>query len=116
MSNVTYSLPILKKIMKDNKIKGVTLMNKPEILMLLNKRGLIPDEALVKSTKPDKEIIRTIRHTPKKVVITDSETGIETEYPSLYRAGRTFGCAAKVIANNNGKIWRKRYAINVINN
>ena len=43
-----YSLPRLKQIMRDNQIKGVTLMNKPEMLEKLNKLGLVPNEALEK--------------------------------------------------------------------
>ena len=114
MSNVKYSLPTLKQIMKDNDIKGITFMNKPEILKLLHERELIPDEALVELTKSSKEI-KGLRDAPKKVIIKDSKTGIETEYPSIYRAGRVFGCSAKAISCCNGKTWRERYVINVIN-
>lgn len=42
--------------MKDNSIKGVSIMNKPEILKLLIERGLVPSEALAKLQKVVKEI------------------------------------------------------------
>ena len=123
MSNTKkYSLPALKQIMKENEIKGRTIMNKPEILKLLHERGLVPDEALVKPEKPSKEIAskyeftRSIRNNPKKVIIKDIETGTETEYPSIYRVSRTLGCSTKTIAVNNGKIWKKRFKIDVGDN
>lgn len=115
-----YSLPELKQIMKDNKIKGITIMNKPEIVKLLVERGLISEITLKKPEKIVKEInskydfIRFIRNNPKKVVITDLETGIETEYPSIYKASRALGCATTPITKNNGKVWRERYEIKVI--
>ena len=39
----SYSLPELKQIMRDNSIKRCSAMNKPEILKLLNEKGLVSD-------------------------------------------------------------------------
>ena len=44
---IRFSVPDLKKIMKENNIKGATTMNKPEILKLLRERDLVPAEALI---------------------------------------------------------------------
>ena len=54
-----YSLPRLKQIMRDNKIKGITLMNKPEMLEKLIKLGLARNEALV--AKSEKKATMTAR-------------------------------------------------------
>lgn len=116
---IRYSLPELKQIMKDNKIKGSTIMNKPEILKLLHERGLIPDEALVQQEKPVKDIspkyafTRLTRRNPKKVHIKDVETGIVTEYPSIYRASKTLRCSTRGLTDNNGKIFREKYEITI---
>lgn len=53
-----YLLPALKQIMKDNKIKGVSLMNKPEILKLLIERGLLPAEAPATRQNPKYEHLK----------------------------------------------------------
>jgi len=113
-----YSLPELKQMMKDNNIRGWSNKNKPEILKILNENGLVEDVALVqKEKKPVKnvlsefELTKTIRWNPRKVVINDLDTGIETEYPSLYRAARTINFDAKTIARCNGKTLKNRYEI-----
>ena len=49
-------LPELKQIMKDNKLKRWSTMNKPEILKLLHEKDLVPDDALVKQEKLVKEV------------------------------------------------------------
>ena len=116
---VRYSLPELKQIMKDNNIKGTTTMNKPEILKLLHGQGLIPDAALIQQEKPVKDVspkyefTKYIRRNPKKVIIRDIETDIETEYPSLYRASKMTGHSITSIIGHNGKIWRDKYEITV---
>lgn len=51
-----------------------------------------------------------------KVIVKDRETGIETEYPSIFKARRTLRCSIKAFNDYNGKIWRERYEINVVDN
>lgn len=110
---IRYSLPELKQMMKDNGLKGWTTMNKPDILKLLHDKGLVPDDALVKEVSPKHDFTKSIRCNPKKVIITDVETGIVTEFPSLYRASRTLGCSIKGLTGNDGKIWRSKYEITI---
>jgi hypothetical protein len=105
------SLPELKQIMKDNKLKGWTLMNKPEILKLLREKGFVSDE---KPVPPKPKSTRSTRCNPTKVIIKDVDTGIETEYPSLYRASKTLGRSIKGIKDNNGKIWKGKYDIQIV--
>ncbi len=69
---IKYSLPELKQIVKENNIKGTSLMNKPEILKLLVERGHIPVDALarpekiVKEIDPKYEFTKFIRNNPEK--------------------------------------------------
>ena len=71
-----YSLSGLKQIMRDNKIKGVTLMNKPEMLEALNKLDFVPNEALEKkkTLKDTKNYCN--RNKPRKVIAKYFETGL----------------------------------------
>src|SRR6478609_3291826 len=114
-------LPELKSLMKENKIKGSSHMNKPEISSVLLDRGIIFEDSVKKPGPPVKrnidpkyEFIRSIRNNPKSVKIRDLETGEVTTYPSIYKAGRAIGHAAKFITGNNGKVWKNKYEINVI--
>jgi hypothetical protein len=55
-----------------------------------------------------------LRNNPKSVEIRDLETGDITTYPSIYKAGRAIGRAPKLITGNNGKVWKDRYEISII--
>jgi hypothetical protein len=59
------------------------------------------------------EFTKTIRCNPKKVFIKDLSTGIETEYPSLYRAAKTINYDAKTITRCNGKTLKGKYEITI---
>lgn len=48
--------------MKDNNIKSISTMNKPEILKLLIERGLVPDETPTKPQMIIKEVDRKYEH------------------------------------------------------
>ena len=79
------------------------------------------NEPLVqKEKKPAKEVLpkfeftKSIRCNPKKVRIKDLEMGIETEYPSLYRAGRTIGYAAKTLTRNDAMTLKDKYEITIL--
>ena len=114
-------LPELKSLMKENKIKGSSQMNKPEIIAVLLDRGIISEESVKKQDAPVKreidpkyEFIRSIRNNPKSVEIRDLETGKITTYPSIYKASRAIGRATKFITGNNGKVGKNRYEIKII--
>jgi len=110
-------LPELKMMMKENKIKGSSRMNKPEIIAVLIDRGMICEEkqdSLVKrEIDPKYEFLRSIRNNPRSVEVRDLETGEITTYSSVYKASRTIGCSTKAILSNDGKIWRNRYEIKI---
>ena len=67
-------LPELKLLMKENKIKGSSYMNKPEIIAVLLDQGIISEDSVKKQDAPVKreidpkyEFIRSIRNNPKSV-------------------------------------------------
>src|SRR5271165_5165730 len=114
-------LPELKSLMKGNKIKGSSNMNKPEIIAVLLERGIISEDSVKKQDAPIKreidpryEFIRFIRNNPKSVEICDLETDKITTYSSIYKASRAIGCAPKLITSNNGKVWKNKYEIKII--
>ena len=115
-----YSLPELKQMMRNNGIIEVTLMNKPEMLQRLHNLGLMPDEALiVKKEKKTtvtkvKDKVDYNRNKPKKVLVTDVETGLETVYPAIYQFSRALGCSTTQIFLKNGQVLNKRYKIDIV--
>ena len=113
-----YPLPRLKQIMRDNKIKGVTFMNKLEMLKKLNRLGLVPNEVFVaKSEKKAtmKEVNSDCsRNNLRKVIVKDLETGLETEYSSIYKAARALDCPTMQIYYRNGKLLSNRYKIDIV--
>ena len=114
-------LPELKSLMKENKIKGSSYMNKSEITAVLLDRGIISEESVKKRDAPAKreidpkyEFTRSIRNNPRSVEIRDLETGDITTYPSIYKARKATGHSTKFIRDSNGKVWKDRYEINII--
>ena len=108
-----YSLPKLKQIMRDNQIKGVTLMNKPEMLEKLNKLGLVPNEALEKKTTVKMTNSDCSRNKPRKVIVKDIVTELETEYQSIYQAARALDYSTTQIYHRYGKLLSNRYKIDI---
>ena len=107
-------------MMRDNGIIGVTLMNKSEMLQRLHNLGLVPDKALIvkkeKKTTVTKVKVKVDcnRNKPKKVLVTDVETGLETVYPSIYQSSRALGCSTTQIFLKNGQVLNKRYKIAIV--
>ena len=87
-----YSRPRLRQIMRDIKIKGITLMNKSEMLEKLNKLGFVPNEVFLAKSEEKATMKETnsncSRNNPRKVIVNDLETALETENPSIYQAAR----------------------------
>ena len=109
-------------MMRDNGIIGVTLMNKPEMLQRLHNLGLVPDEAIIVKKKKKTTVtkvkvkVNCNRNKPKKVLVTDVETGLETVYPSIYQSSRALGCSTTQIFLKNGQVFNNRYQIDIVGN
>ena len=54
-------LPELRALAKEHKIKGMSLMNKPEIIAVFVEKGILPEELLLKPVKVEKEIVKRIK-------------------------------------------------------
>jgi hypothetical protein len=118
MASFNYSLPELKSLMREHKIKGHSVMNKPEIKKLLVEREIIPKEALQvkeseKEIDPKHHFLRKIRLNPKRVIVRDNETDSVEVYPSMYRTGKVLGCTPKEIKKHDGKQLKGRYQITI---
>ena len=112
----------LKEILKENQIKGYSHYTKSKPIDLLVKRGLIPEKYDTnKQVKAKKDIdpkyifLRQIHSNPKKVEIDDMEADKVVLYPSIHKAALALDQNTGVISIYNGKIWRNRYAIKVLN-
>ena len=109
------SLTELRAMLKENKITGYLHYNKSELVDMLVKKGLLPDNMNIttitslperektKKENPKYNFLKHIRNSPKKVEIQVMETGEIIVYSFMYKA-----------ATYDGKVWRNRYAIKVL--
>ena len=117
----------LKAMLKDNKIRGYLHHNKSELVVVLVKRGLLPDtmnistitslserENTKKKINPKYNFLKHIRNSPKKVEIRDIKTGEIIVYTSMYKAAKRFNQQSRLISAYDGKVWRNGYAIEVL--
>ena len=121
------SLRELRAMLKENNIRGCLHYNKPELVDVLVKRGLIPEIIKIttsislperKDTKkeinPNYNFLKHIRNSPKKVEIQYMETGEVIVYSSMYKAAKRFNQQSRLIYAYDGKVWRNRYAIKLL--
>ena len=114
-------------MLRVNNIRGCLHYNKPELVDVLVKRGLIPEiikitnsTSLPERRETEKEInpkynfLKHIRNSPKMVEIRDMETGEIIVYFSMYKAAMRFTQQSRLIYAYDGKVWRNRYAIKVL--
>ena len=121
------SLTELRAMLKKNKIRGYLYYNKSEFIDVLIKRGLLPEtinvttitslperENIKKETNPKYNFLKHIRNSPKNGEIRDLETGEIIAYSSIYQAAKRFNQQSRLISTYDGKVWRNRYAIEVL--
>src|SRR5688572_28712497 len=116
------NLPELKELMKQHNIRGSSYMNKPEIISRLVEKGVLTLEVVEKCKRPPKttskdvkyDRLKGIRTNPKRVEILDLETGEIASYSSMYKAGKAINRDARAITMFNGKVYKKRYEIKVL--
>ena len=117
----------LRAMLKENNIRGYFHYNKPEIVDVLVKRGLLPEiikittstslserKDTMKERNPKYTFLKHIRNSLKKVEIQDMETGEIIVYSSMYKAAKRFNHQSRLIYAYDGKLWRNRYAIKVL--
>jgi len=78
---MNYRVKDLKKLMKENGIKGWSMMIKQELIDILREKQLLAKPLPGKPIKPQKECSK--QKNPRPVTLEDIETGEITSYPSL---------------------------------
>ena len=114
-------------MLKENNIRGCLHYNKPELVDVLVKRGLLPEimkittitspperEDAKKEINPKYKFLKHIHNIPKKVEIRDMETGEIIVYSSMYKAAKRFNQQSGLISAFDGKVYRDRYDIEVL--
>lgn len=79
-------LPELKKLMKHNNIKGISYLNKNEIIQKLIEYKVLPEDYVDRQLKvkvKDNDDKYHIRNNPRPVEIFDRETGETVTFPSM---------------------------------
>ena len=115
-------LPELKELMKQHNIHGGSYINKPELIARLIEKGVLTREDVESWKQPPKvrskdekyERLKHIRTHPRSVEILDRETGKTETYPSMYKAAKSFNQHSRLITMYNGKVYKKRYEIRVL--
>ena len=117
----------LRAMLKENNIRGCLHYNKPQLVDVLVKRGLLPQiikittiaspperEDATKERNPKYNFLKHVHNSPKKVEIRDIETGEIIVYSSMYKAAKRFNQQSGLISAFDGKVYRNRYAIKVL--
>src|SRR5688572_15294947 len=115
-------LPELKELMKQHNIRGHSYLNKPQMISRLVEKGVLTLEVVENWKQPPKltskdekyDRLKRIRTNPRRVEILDRETGLIDSYSSMYKAAKALNQNAGVITMFNGKVYKKRYEIKVL--
>ena len=83
--------------------------------MISEKYGAYKQEKAKKDIDPKYNFLRQIRRNLKKVEIHELETYKVVLYPSIYMAALALDQNTGVISMYDGKVWRSRHAIKVLN-
>jgi len=97
--------------MKENGIKGGSMMLKQELIDILREKRLLPKPPPGKPIKPQQECSK--QQIPRPVTLEDIETGEITPYPSLYRAGRSVHKSPCSVILLKGRIMNGKYNVTV---
>jgi len=115
-------LPELKELMKQHNIRGHSYLNKPQMISRLVEKGVLTLEVVENWRQPPKvtskdekyDRLKRIRTHPRRVEILDRETGLVDSYSSMYKAAKAFNQNPGFITMFNGKVYKKRYEIKVL--
>lgn len=112
----------LKRLSQENGIRGISHLIKHELIEKLINNGILPKDIVdVQRTRREERksrvgILGLPRFYPRCVEILDKDTGIISEYPSMYKAGKSLGIASSIIFAYNGRVFRNRYKIKITTN
>ena len=107
----------LREMLKENNIRMCLQYNKPELVDVLVKGGLLPEIIKIttiaslperkdskKEINPKYNFLKHIRNSPKKVEIHDLETGEIIVYFSMYNAAKRFNQHSRIIYAYDGNV------------
>ena len=94
--------------MKENGIKGRSLMNKQEMMDVLRENKLLPE---VETGQSEHVHVKGVRKSLRPVTLENTETGEITSYPSLYRAGRSLHKNPSCFTYFNGRTMNGKYNV-----
>jgi len=108
-----YRVKDLIELMKENGIKGGSMMIKQELIDILREKQLLPESL---PGKPQLNHSRSVKNKkiPRPVTLEDIGTGEITSYPSLYRAGRSLHKSPCCIMLFNGRVMNGKYNVIVL--
>ena len=107
-----YRVKDLRELMKQNGIKGGSMMIKQELIDILREKQLLPEPLPGKPIKPQQECSK--QKIPTPVTLEDIKTGEITSYPSLYRAGRSLHKSPCSVMLLNGRVMSGKYNVTVL--
>jgi len=107
-----YRVKDLKELIKQNGIKGGSMMIKQELIDILTEKQLLPESLPGKPIKPQQECSK--QKIPRPVTLDDIKTGEITSYPSLHRAGRSLHKSPCSIMLLNGRVMNGKYNVTVL--
>ena len=106
----------LRKLLKYKGVHFFSYWNKQKLKELAEINDLLPKEEGSKEENlkcVNYERLKTIRHTPTKVILKDVETEEEHTFPSIYKAAQFIDRSPQVIrywGMKNG-VWNKKYKV-----
>ena len=98
----------LKTLLKENKINFHTYWSKKRLIALANEHNLLSKKDV------NYDILKTIKQNPRKVSLTDVETGEIKTFPSIYKAAKFIDRAPLTITYWDGKVWNKKYKVAIL--
>ena len=106
----------LRKLLKENRVHFFSYWGKQKLMELAEINDLLPKEEGPKEENlkcANYERLKTIRHTPTKVILKEVETEKEHTFPSIYKAAKFIDRSPRVTrywGKKNG-VWNKKYKV-----
>jgi len=108
-----YRVKDLKGLMKENGIKGRSMMIiKQELIDILREKQLLPEPLPGKPIKSQQECSK--QKIPRPVTLENIETGEITSFPSLYRVGRSLHKSPCSVMLFNNRVMNAKYNVTVL--
>lgn len=110
----------LKKLIHDNNIRGISHLNKPELMAFLIEKGILSYDNCDKPQKIEKDVdekylrLKDIRNNPRQVEVTDTVTEDKAMFKSIYGCAKYFKISPSLLQHYDNKLFKDRYKIVII--